>query len=108
MLEVRPLKEAPGLSELLRELGLDVVPLINGLDIKTWHRFHADEQRRRFEALMAKVVQESGIRSIPIRAAQCILVDDWQELGLVAKTAPTVGAGIERLLRYKDLRSRAD
>jgi AraC-like DNA-binding protein len=27
---------------------------------------------------------------------------------LVAKTAPTVGAGIERLLRYKDLRSRAD
>jgi hypothetical protein len=51
---------------------------------------------------MAKVVQESGIRSIPIRAAQCILVDDWQELGLVPNPALALG-GVRLSARWAPL-----
>lgn len=108
MLELRPVRESPGLWNFLSELGMDAGHLMGTLSAATWHRVRAEVQRHRYEVFMATVIRNHHMRSFPIRAAQHIRVADWHVLGVAAASAPTVGAGIELAVRYKRVWTRAD
>lgn len=108
MLELRPVRESPGLWNFLSELGMDAGHLMGTLSAATWHRVRAEVQRHRYEVFMATVIRNQHMRSFPIRAAQHIKIADWHVLGVAAASAPTVDAGIELAVRYKRVWTRAD
>lgn len=108
MIELRPVRESPGLWSLLSELGMDATQLMGTLSAATWHRVRAEVQRHRYETFMDTIIRNPHMRGFPIRAAQQIKLSDWHVLGVAAASASTVAEGIDLAVRYKRVWTRAD
>jgi len=95
------------LVDRMREMGFDSPELPRSLLLGgRWAALPEDEQRRRVDLALSRVVDESALRTFPIQAARSFRVEDIPPLWVAARSAPDLGEAVERIVRYAQLWGR--